>query len=168
MICGDNRLPSLPWIGLRGSPVSLARVHPLLSPTDPLPSGVVLQAPESVLESENWSAFCAGLDRVLDVFSAQPLVSGGTSSQWSESSVKYLTSSKLIGLQLQDPSFRRQFMVQCLILFRFARDPVIGKEKKAGLSSQQLEQAAAMEKKVDALAGCGHKVSCGYCTRLGC
>ena len=117
-------------------------------------NGLDSQAPDSVLEAENWKTFCSGLDRVLDVFSAQPLMSGESSTQWSESSVKYLTSSKLIGLQLQDPSFRRQFMVQCLILFHFVRDPIVGKEKRNGLGAQQLEQATTMEKKVE-IFGCG-------------
>uniref|UniRef100_A0A061R876 THO complex subunit 1 n=1 Tax=Tetraselmis sp. GSL018 TaxID=582737 RepID=A0A061R876_9CHLO len=106
------------------------------------------QAPLAALESENWDRFCADLDKILAVFRSQRLTSGESNSRWSEGLVKYLTSSKLIHLQLQDPSFRRQFLVQCLILFHFAREPIVGKERKPGLKDAQLTKANNLEKKV--------------------
>ena len=37
--------------------------------------------------------------------------------------VKYLTSSKLLHLQLRDPAFRRHFLLQCLILMQYIKLP---------------------------------------------
>jgi hypothetical protein len=60
-----------------------------------------------------------------------PLMNGGTisSSRFSSSAAsharavasfpKYLTSSRLLNLQLRDPFFRRHILLQCIILFHF-------------------------------------------------
>ncbi|KAL6011113.1 hypothetical protein ACLOJK_001557 [Asimina triloba] len=64
---------------------------------------------------------------VLDTFEAQPLSEDdGNANNLEEEeaeafSIKYLTSSKLMGLELKDPSFRRHILVQCLILFDYLK-----------------------------------------------
>mmetsp|Transcript_39788 Transcript_39788/g.101744 ORF Transcript_39788/g.101744 Transcript_39788/m.101744 type:complete len:559 (-) Transcript_39788:132-1808(-) len=106
------------------------------------------QKPLAALESVNWAEFAAGLRTVLGAFEAQPLAAGAQSGRWAGGSVKYLTSSRLIHLQLQDPAFRRNFLVQCLILFHFARKPVVGKEEKAELSAEQKADIEQLEQGV--------------------
>ena len=43
---------------------------------------------------------------------------GADSSDGGGISVKYLSSSRLMGLQLRDATFRRHFLLQCLILMQ--------------------------------------------------
>mmetsp|Transcript_38925 Transcript_38925/g.69706 ORF Transcript_38925/g.69706 Transcript_38925/m.69706 type:complete len:558 (-) Transcript_38925:145-1818(-) len=103
------------------------------------------QRPLAALEAANWGSFCAELRTVLAAFEAQPLAAGAMSGTWSGGGVKYLTSSRLIHLQLQDPSFRRNFLVQCLILFHFARKAVVGREERATLGAEQRGEVEALE-----------------------
>lgn len=42
----------------------------------------------------------------------------GAAGDGQGSSVKYLSSSRLMGLQLRDATFRRHFLLQCLILMQ--------------------------------------------------
>ncbi|CAL5381530.1 unnamed protein product [Camellia sinensis] len=70
---------------------------------------------------------------VLNTFDAQPLSDeeGNANNLEDEAAtfgIKYLTSSKLMGLELKDPSFRRHVLVQCLILFDYLKAP--GKNDK--------------------------------------
>ncbi|GMP41099.1 hypothetical protein CsSME_00011311 [Camellia sinensis var. sinensis] len=63
---------------------------------------------------------------VLNTFDAQPLSDeeGNANNLEDEAAtfgIKYLTSSKLMGLELKDPSFRRHVLVQCLILFDYLK-----------------------------------------------
>ncbi|KAL6311760.1 hypothetical protein AAG906_022429 [Vitis piasezkii] len=64
---------------------------------------------------------------VLNTFEAQPLSDeeGNANNLEEEAatfSIKYLTSDKLMGLELKDPSFRRHILVQCLILFDYLKN----------------------------------------------
>ncbi|KAG0491653.1 hypothetical protein HPP92_005051 [Vanilla planifolia] len=75
-----------------------------------------------------WQKFSSSLMVVLDAFEAQPLSDdeGNVNSLEQEEaafSIKYLTSSKLMGLELKDPGFRRHILVQCLILFDYLKAP---------------------------------------------
>ncbi|GMN55569.1 hypothetical protein TIFTF001_024696 [Ficus carica] len=56
-------------------------------------------------------------------------------------SIKYLTSSKLMSLELKDPSFRRHILVQCLILFDYLKAP--GKNEK-DLPSESMVSVVVM------------------------
>lgn len=82
----------------------------------------------TTLAPSKWQKFAFNLMVVLDTFEAQPLNDDdgnvNTLEQEEEDAVfniKYLTSSKLMGLELKDPSFRRHILVQCLILFDFLK-----------------------------------------------
>ncbi|KAJ6341106.1 hypothetical protein OIU78_009308 [Salix suchowensis] len=77
--------------------------------------------PSLTLSPIKWQKFSSSLTVVLNTFEAQPLSEeeGGVNNLEEEAAafnIKYLTSSKLMGLELKDPSFRRHVLVQCLIL----------------------------------------------------
>ncbi|KAE8709208.1 THO complex subunit 1 [Hibiscus syriacus] len=79
---------------------------------------------------------------VLNTFEAQPLSEEeGTENNLEEEAttfnIKYLTSSKLMGLELKDPSFRRHILLQCLILFDYLKAP--GKNDKDSSESMKEE-----------------------------
>ncbi|KAF5733648.1 Nuclear matrix protein-related isoform 1 [Tripterygium wilfordii] len=78
------------------------------------------------LAPNKWQKFTSSLMVVLNTFEAQPLSDeeGNTNNLEEEAAtfnIKYLTSSKLMGLELKDPSFRRHVLVQCLILFDYLK-----------------------------------------------
>ena len=59
---------------------------------------------------------------VLNTFEAQPLseeegVDNNLEEEVTTFDIKHLTSSKLMCLELKDPSFRCHILLQCLILF---------------------------------------------------
>ncbi|MCE0481594.1 suppressor of the transcriptional defect of hpr1 by overexpression [Datura stramonium] len=73
-----------------------------------------------------WHKFTSSLTVVLNTFEAQPLSDEEGNAHNLEDdaatfNIKYLTSSKLMGLELKDPSFRRHVLVQCLILFDYLK-----------------------------------------------
>jgi hypothetical protein len=82
----------------------------------------VLQAPQQMLAKAAFVKFQTTLIKVLGVFESQKLRHGrsgngltalGDGDGGAESyCVKYLTSSKLLHLQLRDPAFRRHFLLQ--------------------------------------------------------
>ncbi|XP_042499695.1 THO complex subunit 1 [Macadamia integrifolia] len=95
----------------------------------------------TTLAPTKWQKFASNLMVVLDTFEAQPLSddAGNTNNLEEEAatfSIKYLTSSKLMGLELKDPSFRRHILVQCLILFDYLKAP--GKNDKDGPSESMV------------------------------
>uniref|UniRef100_A0A0R3RVL8 Death domain-containing protein n=1 Tax=Elaeophora elaphi TaxID=1147741 RepID=A0A0R3RVL8_9BILA len=51
---------------------------------------------------------------------------------------KYLTSQKLLQLQLNDSQFRRYFLVQCLILYQYLVSDIKFKDKSFTLNDEQL------------------------------
>ncbi|XVF41073.1 hypothetical protein PTKIN_Ptkin01aG0250900 [Pterospermum kingtungense] len=89
-----------------------------------------------------WQKFTSALMVVLNTFEAQPLSEeeGADNNLEEESTtfnIKYLTSSKLMGLELKDPSFRRHILLQCLILFDYLKAP--GKNDKDSSESMKEE-----------------------------
>jgi hypothetical protein len=54
--------------------------------------------------------------------------------------VKYLSSSRLFGLQLRDAAFRRQFLVQCAALLHFVSKPGAKDRVPAGGKYEGLEE----------------------------
>ncbi|XP_064942417.1 THO complex subunit 1-like isoform X1 [Musa acuminata AAA Group] len=110
----------------------------------------------TTLAPSKWQKFAFNLMVVLDTFEAQPLSDDdgnvNTLEQEEEDAVfniKYLTSSKLMGLELKDPSFRRHILVQCLILFDFLKTP--GKNDKDGPSESMKEEIKSCEERVKKL-----------------
>ncbi|XP_064950952.1 THO complex subunit 1-like isoform X4 [Musa acuminata AAA Group] len=110
----------------------------------------------TTLAPSKWQKFAFNLMVVLDTFEAQPLNDDdgnvNTLEQEEEDAVfniKYLTSSKLMGLELKDPSFRRHILVQCLILFDFLKTP--GKNDKDGPSESMKEEIKSCEERVKKL-----------------
>ncbi|CAN1757137.1 THO complex subunit 1 [Linum perenne] len=84
--------------------------------------------PASLTPPAKWQKFTSSLTVVLSTFEAQPLSEeeGDANSLEEEAAafnIKYLTSSKLMGLELKDSSFRRHVLVQCLILFDYLKAP---------------------------------------------
>lgn len=106
------------------------------------------------LASTKWQKFTSSLAVVLNTFDAQPLSDeeGDANMLEEESatfSIKYLTSSKLMGLELKDPSFRRHVLVQCLILFDYLKAP--GKNEKDVPSETLREEIKSCEERVKKL-----------------
>jgi THO complex subunit 1 len=104
--------------------------------------------------SAKWHKFTSGLMVVLNSFESQPLSDeeGNANNLEDEAatfSIKYLTSSKLMGLELKDPSFRRHILVQCLILFDYLKAP--GKSDKDAPSEAVKEEIKSCEERVKGL-----------------
>ncbi|KAL9175384.1 hypothetical protein ABFS82_02G109100 [Erythranthe guttata] len=99
-----------------------------------------------------WQKFSSSLTVVLNTFEAQPLSDEEGSAinledEGSNFSIKYLTSSNLMGLE--DPSFRRHVLVQCLILFDYLKAP--GKNDKDMPSDTLKEEIKTCEERAKKL-----------------
>ncbi|KAK0592226.1 hypothetical protein LWI29_015429 [Acer saccharum] len=110
--------------------------------------------PALTLASTKWQKFTSSLTVVLNTFDAQPLSEEvGDANDLEEEAatfnIKYLTSSKLMGLELKDPSFRRHVLVQCLILFDYLKAP--GKNDKDLPSESMKEELKSCEERVKKL-----------------
>lgn len=106
------------------------------------------------LAPSKWHKFSSSLMVVLNTFEAQPLSDeeGNANNLEDEAAtfnIKYLTSSKLMGLELKDSSFRRHVLVQCLILFDYLKAP--GKSEKDLLSETMKEEIKSCEERVKKL-----------------
>ncbi|KAI3707042.1 hypothetical protein L6452_25216 [Arctium lappa] len=106
------------------------------------------------LATTKWHKFSSCLTVVLNTFEAQPLSDEEGSADNLEDeaatfSIKYLTSSKLMGLELKDPSFRRHILVQCLIMFDYLKAP--GKNDKDLPSETMKEEIKSCEERVKQL-----------------
>lgn len=106
------------------------------------------------LATTKWHKFSSCLMVVLNTFEAQPLSDEEGSGNNLEDeaatfSIKYLTSSNLMGLELKDPSFRRHILVQCLILFDYLKSP--GKNEKDLPSETIKEEIKSCEERVKQL-----------------
>ncbi|KAF5442868.1 hypothetical protein F2P56_035483 [Juglans regia] len=101
-----------------------------------------------------WQKFTSGLMIVLNTFESQPLSdeegdANNLEEEAANFSIKYLTSTKLMGLELKDSSFRRHILVQCLILFDYLRAP--GKNEKDLPSESMKEEIKSCEERVKKL-----------------
>lgn len=80
---------------------------------------------------------------------ADPTLDGQASSGSTEAYfAKYLTSARLLDLQLADSSFRRQVLTQFLIMFRYLCTPTKFKRKQHELTSTQRAWIASAETRV--------------------
>ncbi|KAG6781617.1 hypothetical protein POTOM_014528 [Populus tomentosa] len=110
--------------------------------------------PSLALSPIKWQKFSLSLMVILNAFEAQPLSEEeGSANNLEEEAasfnIKYLTSSKLMGLELKDPSFRRHVLVQCLILFDYLKAP--GKNDKDLTSESMKEEIKSREDHVKKL-----------------
>nr|CAB3502267.1 unnamed protein product [Digitaria exilis] len=102
-----------------------------------------------------WQRFSSNLAVVLSTFEAQPLsddegkLNNLDQEEDAAFNIKYLTSSKLMGLELKDPSFRRHILVQCLIFFDYLKAP--GKNDKEGPAGGMKEEIVSCEERVKKL-----------------
>ncbi|KAI4332946.1 hypothetical protein L6164_017812 [Bauhinia variegata] len=101
-----------------------------------------------------WQKFTSSLSVIMSTFEAQPLGdevgdANNLEEEAANFSIKYLTSSKLMGLELKDPSFRRHILVQCLILFDYLKGP--GKTEKDLPSESMKEEIKSCEERVKKL-----------------
>ncbi|TVU48661.1 hypothetical protein EJB05_08303 [Eragrostis curvula] len=102
-----------------------------------------------------WQKFSSNLVVVLSTFEAQPLsdddgkLNNLDQEEDAAFNIKYLTSSKLMGLELKDPSFRRHILVQCLIFFDYLKAP--GKNDKEGPTGSMKEEIKSCEEHVKKL-----------------
>ncbi|KAF7066426.1 hypothetical protein CFC21_072417 [Triticum aestivum] len=99
-----------------------------------------------------WQKFASNLMVVLSTFESQTLCSADGKHNNTEqegdaaSNIKYLTSSKLMALELKDASFRCHILVQCLIFFDCLKAP--GKSDKEGPSESMKEEIKSCEERV--------------------
>ncbi|KAJ4720415.1 THO complex subunit 1 [Melia azedarach] len=110
--------------------------------------------PAVTLVPTKWQKFASSLTVVLNTFDSQPLSEeeGDTNDLEEEAAtfnIKYLTSTKLMGLELKDSSFRRHVLVQCLILFDYLKGP--GKNDKDLPSESMKEEIKSCEERVKKL-----------------
>jgi len=98
--------------------------------------------------------FCTLLDSVLTVFAAHPFSASEEAAllrslRYKEFFFpKFLTSTKLIGLQLRDIYFRRHCLVQVLLVLQYLRDNSL---RATPLTAAQLEKLARLGGKCDQL-----------------
>lgn len=102
-----------------------------------------------------WQTFSSSLGIVLSTFEAQPLGDDDDSSSHLDEldnaafNIKYLTSSKLMSLELKDPGFRRHVLLQCLIIFDLLKTP--SKVEKEGSRETLREEIKVIEERVKRL-----------------
>ncbi|TKV98680.1 hypothetical protein SEVIR_9G575400v4 [Setaria viridis] len=102
-----------------------------------------------------WQKFSSNLAVVLSTFEALPLsdddgkLNNLDQEEDAAFNIKYLTSSKLMGLELKDPSFRRHILVQCLIFFDYLKAP--GKNEKEGPTGGMKDEIKSCEERVKKL-----------------
>ncbi|KAK9827255.1 hypothetical protein WJX81_004028 [Elliptochloris bilobata] len=102
--------------------------------------------PYQTLDPARWASAVRDLNLVLDAFGRLPIAYGrGAGSSASELgiTVKYLSSPRLMGLQLSDASLRRHFLVQALIFLQACRVP--GRNRNSGLRPKQVDDVNSLE-----------------------
>ena len=111
----------------------------------------------SVLPPLYWARFARGAELLLDAFEADPLPEERVGAAGkgamplgvaaSGTGQKYLTSSKLLRLELRDPAFRRALLLQLCLLLRFARGPP---QPQPPLRNKAPEEAARLAERAEA------------------
>lgn len=113
--------------------------------------------PALALSPASWAKVSAEIRKVLGKFKSvevsitETAPESGRKSDGLGISVKYLSSSRLLGLQLRDATLRRHFLLQCLILMHWCENPhqkeaVVGSAK--GLKGRPLEDLQALKNQV--------------------
>ncbi|PVD23518.1 hypothetical protein C0Q70_16790 [Pomacea canaliculata] len=112
--------------------------------------------PTQCFDKAHWRIFLMHSDEVLGAFSSyklDDLVSqrkklARRDDQSHNFFAKYLTSEKLLDLQLSDSNFRRYVLVQFLILFQYLTSPVRFKSATQMLSEEQTQWVKTSEERV--------------------
>ncbi|KAL6785389.1 hypothetical protein ACKKBG_A00065 [Auxenochlorella protothecoides x Auxenochlorella symbiontica] len=94
-----------------------------------------------------WSETARAVKIVLERLKKDPVTLTEAASG-SSISAKYLSGSRLLSLQLRDATFRRHFLVQCLILFQFLEAPHAAKQAWPVLKGRQIEELKALQESV--------------------
>ncbi|KAI3431826.1 hypothetical protein D9Q98_010579 [Chlorella vulgaris] len=109
--------------------------------------------PQVALQPGKWGEVSRDIKRVLDKFRLEKVTVGESAAVASDggdegrgASVKYLSSSRLINLQLRDATFRRHFLLQCLVLMQWCERP--RQKDKAGLRAKLLEDMQELRARV--------------------
>ncbi|CAL8470063.1 g9605 [Coccomyxa elongata] len=119
----------------------------------------LFQQPYAAMKPSKWAATIADIKRVLTEFTKQPVVlassSGGEGGDVLEEAaltVKYLSSPKLMRLQLSDAALRRHFLLQALVFLHACQHPVLKpgtqqakQAKQEALRSKQLLEAEELD-----------------------
>lgn len=117
--------------------------------------------PMSVLQSASkWNDFSKSLLRTLEQFEKIGVTVTEASHDTTGLGVKYLTSARLLSLQLKDATFRRHILVQALILLHFLEKPYLkaptatspqstqDTTKSIGLKGRRLEDVKELQSAV--------------------
>ncbi|KAK9915708.1 hypothetical protein WJX75_002974 [Coccomyxa subellipsoidea] len=120
----------------------------------------VFQHPYAAMEPSKWAGTITDIKRVLAEFTKQPVALASSSGGEGEGglleeaalTVKYLSSPKLMRLQLQDAALRRHFLLQALLFLHACQNPVVKtgtaaaqQAKKEALRSKQVLEAEELE-----------------------
>lgn len=118
--------------------------------------------PPAVLAKGKWPEVSRGVRAVLDRFAAvkvtvteaPPGASLLGAGAGAGASVKYLSSARLLPLQLRDATFRRHFLIQCLVLMSWVERPLlkdwVAKAAKGKVLDDLQELQAAVYKALEA------------------
>jgi THO complex subunit 1 len=108
--------------------------------------------PPAALAPGQWAEVSRGVRTVLDRFSFEKVtvtenaLLGG--SENGATSVKYLSSARLLPLQLRDAAFRRHFLLQALVLMAWVEYPLLKDWAEKGAKGRVLEDLQEVRKKV--------------------
>ncbi|KAL3868154.1 hypothetical protein ACJMK2_040988 [Sinanodonta woodiana] len=113
--------------------------------------------PTQCFDKTQWKMFALNADPVLNAFASSKLDDVKSSrkklnvprpGQTDTFFAKYLTSEKLLDLQLNDSYFRRYILVQFLILFQYLNSPVKFKSSNQVLTEDQSTWVKATQEKI--------------------
>ena len=115
--------------------------------------------PTKLYEKQNWKVFHAHLNAVIMVFESYKLedvkVNKGTTSTPAATDdvifAKYLTNEKLLDLQLNDSTVRRNILLQLLIVFQYLNAPVKFKIANVVLTEEQDAAVKELTEKIYSL-----------------
>ncbi|CAL8076734.1 unnamed protein product [Calicophoron daubneyi] len=101
------------------------------------------RTPTSCFDRKKWAHFQNSADTVLEIFSSIKLLCADDNEPQYETNgtkfSKYLTSERLLDLQLMDASFRRYILVQLLLVFQYLITPTKFKTADQVLSDEQMD-----------------------------
>ncbi|KAG7672356.1 putative THO complex subunit 1 [Nannochloris sp. 'desiccata'] len=109
--------------------------------------------PPAALAPGQWAEVSRGVRAVLDRFSSEKVtvaenaLLGGNFGNGA-TSVKYLSSARLLPLQLRDAAFRRHFLLQALVLMSWVEYPLLKDWAEKGAKGRVLEDLQEVRKKV--------------------
>jgi THO complex subunit 1 len=109
--------------------------------------------PPAALAPGQWAEVSRGVRDVLDRFSSEKVTVTenallGGNGENGATSVKYLSSARLLPLQLRDAAFRRHFLLQALILMTWVEYPLLKDWAEKGAKGRVLEDLQEVRKKV--------------------